>query len=123
MIEPLDDMPEGTIGFKVGGEVTRADYTDVLVPALKGVVDGGGKLKQLYLIEDLEEMDAGALWEDAKTGIDLEAFHRAAFERAAVVTDQQWLVRAIGLFGWMAPGEMKLFPVAQTDEAKAWVAA
>lgn len=30
--------------------------------------------------------------------------------------------RAINHFGWIAPGEVKLFELAQTDDAKAWVA-
>ena len=33
MIELLDDMPQGTIGFRVAGQVKRDDYIDVLVPS------------------------------------------------------------------------------------------
>lgn len=121
MIEQLDDMPAGTIGFRVSGEVTRADYTDVLVPELKRIAESGGKLRQLYLI-DMKEMDPSALWEDAKTGAGLGMHHRDAFEKAAVVTDQGWLVKAAGLFGFMAPGELRVFPTAELAQAKDWVA-
>ena len=121
MIERLEDMPEGTIGFRVKGEVEREDYTDVLVPALKAVAESGGKLRQLYLI-DMEEIEPGALWEDAKTGADLGLHHRDAFEKAAIVTDQRWLVKAAGLFGFMAPGELRVFPTAELTQAKDWVA-
>jgi hypothetical protein len=32
MVERMADMPPGTVGFRVGGEVERDDYRDVLVP-------------------------------------------------------------------------------------------
>jgi hypothetical protein len=122
MIERMDGMPEGTLGFRVGGEITPADYKDVLVPELRKVVDDGGRLRQLYLIEHLDKIDPAALWEDAKVGLDLGTHHHAAFERAAIVTDQEWLLRTIRVFGGMAPGELKAFPTAELAQATSWVA-
>jgi hypothetical protein len=34
VIELLTDMPSGTVGFRVAGEVEREDYDDVLTPEL-----------------------------------------------------------------------------------------
>jgi hypothetical protein len=56
MIEPMDGMPDGTLGFRVAGEVDRSDYTDVMVPELRKAVEQGGGLRTLYLIDRLEEM-------------------------------------------------------------------
>ncbi len=92
------------------------------MPELHRVVRTGGRLRTLYLIDRLEEMDAGALWEDAKTGLDLGIRNHSSWERTAVVTDQEWLARAAGLFAWMAPGELRIFPVAELEQAKRWVA-
>ena len=122
MIELMEGMPAGTLGFRVVGEVERSDYTDVMVPELKKAVEQGGGLRTLYLIDRLEEMEPGALWEDAKTGFDLGLRHHSAWERTAFVTDQEWLARSARLMAWMAPGELKVFPVAELEEAKAWVA-
>ena len=122
MIEPIADMPAGTIGLRVSGRLERADYTDVLEPALKNAVEQGSGLRSLYLIDKLEWMDPGALWEDAKTGFDLSVARRADWRRTAVVTDQNWLAEAARLFAWMVPGEFKTFPVAEIEPAKAWVA-
>jgi hypothetical protein len=36
MIERITEMPAGTVGFRVAGEVERDDYTDVLVPDCAG---------------------------------------------------------------------------------------
>ena len=41
----------------------------------------------------------------------------------AVVTDIEWVDHMITLFGWMTPGEVRHFPLAQRDEAIAWAAA
>jgi hypothetical protein len=68
-------MPAGTVGFRVAGEVEREDYRDVLVPVLRRALDAGGGLRTLYLIEDLDEVEPGALWADAKLGVDLGVRH------------------------------------------------
>jgi hypothetical protein len=122
MIERLTAMPDGTIGFRVCGEVTREDYTSVLVPDLQAALGAGGGLRTLYVIEDLDEIEPSALWEDAKTGFDLGVRHHREWRRSAIVTDHEWLARATRLFAWMIPGEARVFPVAELEEAKAWVA-
>jgi SpoIIAA-like len=122
MVERMADMPAGTLGFRVAGEVERADYERVLVPELRAALDGGGGLRTLYLIEDLDEIEPGALWADAKLGFDLGVRHHSAWERSAIVTDIEWMARASGLFLWMIPGEARVYPVAELDAAKAWVA-
>jgi hypothetical protein len=117
----MDGMPDGTLGFRVSGKLDRSDYTDVMVPELRKAVEQGGELRTLYLIDRLEEMEPGALWEDAKTGFDLGIRHHSAWKRTAMVTDQEWLVRAMQLTAWMAPGELRVFPTAELEQAKAWV--
>ena len=122
MVERLEGMPDGTIGFRVDGDVEREDYTGLLVPELRRAVKAGGGLRTLYLIEDLDEMEPGALWEDAKLGFDLGVRHHSEWERSAIVTDQEWLARATRLFAWMIPGEARVFGRAELAQAKAWVA-
>jgi hypothetical protein len=121
MVELMAGMPAGTLGFRVDGDIEDDDYEDVLVPALKGVVDSGGKLRTLYLIEDIDDIEGEAIWADAKLGFDLGVKHHAAWERSAIVTDITWMARATRLFAWMIPGEARVFPVAELAAAKAWV--
>ena len=123
MIEPLPDMPPGTIGFRAVGEIEREDYDEVLVPALRRAVEAGGGLRTLYVIEDLDEIEPGALWADAKLGFDLGVRHHDAWVRSAIVTDIDWMARATKLFAWMIPGEARVFALDDLDAAKTWVAA
>jgi len=120
MVERLPDMPPGTLGFRASGELTREDYTEVLQPALHVAVADGGRLRTLYVIDDLDEIHPSALWADTKLGLDLTIRHHEAWERTAIVTDIEWMARATRLFLWMIPGEARVFPRAELDQAKAW---
>jgi len=122
MVERMTDMPPGTLGFRVTGDVRREDYDAVLVPELRAAMEAGDGLRTLYLIEGLDDMEAGALWADTKLGVDMGVRHRGDWERSAIVTDISWMVHAMKVFGWMVPGETRVYPVAELDAAKAWVA-
>jgi SpoIIAA-like len=122
MIERMADMPAGTIGFRVTGEVEREDYDNVLVPELRKAIEAGGGLRTLYLVEDLDEIEPGALWADAKLGFDVGVRHRREWVRSAIVTDADWMARATRFFAWMIPGEAKVFALAELEAAKTWVA-
>jgi hypothetical protein len=121
VIERLPDMPPGTVGFRATGGIERQDYDTVLTPALNRAL-AAGDLRTLYVIEDLDEIEPGALWADSKLGFDLAVGHHHAWIRSAVVTDIHWLARATTLFAWMIPGEARVFPLAELEQAKAWVA-
>jgi SpoIIAA-like len=49
--------------------------------------------------------------------------HLTHWERIALVTDIDWMVQLTALFGWMTPGELKHFPLAERQAAIAWAAA
>ncbi len=115
-------MPADTVGFRAAGEIEREDYDDVLVPELHRALEAGGGLRTLYVIEDLDEIEAGALWADSKLGFDLGVRHHDAWVRSAIVTDIDWMARATRLFAWMIPGETRVFPRDELEQAKAWVA-
>src|SRR4051812_35242715 len=118
-IERLNGMPSGTLGFRATDEIEREDYDEVLGPALRGALETGAGLRTLYLIEDLDEVEGGALWADAKLGWDLGIRNHDAWVRSAIVTDIDWMARATKMFAWMIPGEARVFPRAELEQAKA----
>jgi hypothetical protein len=63
-----------------------------------------------------------ALWEDAKLGFDLGIRHHDKWVRSALVTDLGWIVSAMRVFAWVVPGEARVYPVAELEQARAWVA-
>jgi hypothetical protein len=122
MIERIAEMPAGTVGFRIAGEVERDDYRDVLVPELRRALDAGGGLRTSYLIEDQDEVEPRGLWDDAKLGFDLGVRHHGAWVRSAIVTDLDWMARATRLFAWMIPGEARIFETAALEPSTQWVA-
>jgi hypothetical protein len=117
MIKELNDMPAGVIGFEASGKLHAEDYRDVVLPAL-GRAAAAGEVRFVIVMRDFGGMSGGALWQDLKVGIE----HLRAWKRIAVVTDIDWVSHMTSLFGWMTPGEVKTFPIAQQAEAVEWVA-
>jgi len=122
MVETIEEMPAGTLGFRSAGNLTGDDYREVLIPPLKETIERGDKVRMLFVIEeDFGESPSGLL-EDLKTGASLGAGHLSSWERTALATDQDWVRKAVKMFGWIAPGEMKLFPLSDQQAAKDWLA-
>lgn len=122
MIETLDRMPAGTIGFRATGELTAADYRDALVPALKAAV-GSGSVRAVFVVgPEYEGFDLGAVKEDLKGLAPLALEHRDAWKRLAAVTDLDWIAKAVGTFSWLMPGEVRVFALEELEQAKSWVA-
>ncbi len=120
MIELLTGFPEGVLGFVYKGQVTKADFDDVLTPAVEKTLATHQKVRVYSEIApDFAGFDAGAVWEDLKVGIG----HFNAWERVAVVTDVKWIEETTQFVGFLSPAEMKTFPASEAAQAKAWIAA
>lgn len=39
MVERIDDMPAGTIGFRASGKLSRDDYREVMEPGLRAAAE------------------------------------------------------------------------------------
>jgi hypothetical protein len=118
VFERIEGLPDGVIGLRAVGRVTGDDYRSVLVPAVDEATAGGHRARLLLdLGEGFEGYDASAMAADAGVGLE----HFRSFERVAVVTDADWIRRAIHLFGPLIPGEVMVFPVADEARARAWV--
>ena len=120
MIRVLENLPDAVLGVEASGKVTDDDYEQVLVPALQEHLETHSGLRVVYVLgEGFEGWTAGAMWDDARLGIR----HRDAWVKIAVVADNEWIRRTITAFGWMVPGDIRLFSLAERDAAIAWAAA
>ncbi len=118
MIEPMENLPDAVLGFRADGQITASDYTDVLKPAIDAVLQRGADVRIVLEFGEWSGMSGGAMWEDLKMGI--ERFTK--WKRIALVTDIDWMRHATDLFGWMTPGDVKTFALAEHDAAVAWAA-
>ena len=116
VIEELSGLLPGVIGFEVTGTLNAEDYRDVVLPALERAAVSG-EVRFVIVIPEFHGMSVGPV-ADLKVGIE----HLRAWKRIALVTDIEWMNLMTTLFGWMTPGEVRHFPLAQRDEAIAWAA-
>jgi hypothetical protein len=117
MIKEMSDMPSGVIGFESSGKIRAEDYRDVVLPALERAA-AAGEVRFVIVMRDFDGMSGGALWQDLRVGVE----HFRAWKRIALVTDIEWMKQMTLLFGWMTPGEVKIFPLARQAEAIEWAA-
>ena len=117
MMKELSDLPTGVIGFEASGRIRAEDYRDMVLPALERAA-AAGEVRFVIVMRDFDGMSGGAVWQDLKVGFE----HLRAWKRVALVTDIAWMRDLTSLFGWMTPGEVKTFSLAQQDEAIAWAA-
>jgi hypothetical protein len=124
MIELIADMPPNTFGFRGSGKFSKDDYTEVLIPPLREAIERGEKMRMLFQIgPDFHGVEADAVWTQAKADLGLGIRHLSAWERIALVTDEEWVGHAIGLVGWLYPCEMRIFSLDELEAAKEWLAA
>ncbi|KAF7963194.1 hypothetical protein AWV80_12550 [Cupriavidus sp. UYMU48A] len=62
-------------------------------------------------------MSAGAAWDDLKLGV----AHYWHWEAVAVLTDHDWIRRAIDVFRFVVPAHIRTFPDDQAAEARDWI--
>ena len=93
-------------------------YEQVLIPRVSKALAAGGKIRLYYeLGPAFSGIDAGAVWEDLKIGVE----HLSRWERVAVVTDVRWIQHTLEAFRFLMPGRLRIFDTNRTDEARAWI--
>jgi hypothetical protein len=117
-MELLKELPDQVVGVRAFGEVDDDDYEDVLEPAITDRLSRHDKIRLLYVLgPEFTGYEADAMWEDTKLG--LKTF--TDYERMAIVTDTAWLRRSVKAFGWLIPGEVRVYPYGQLDDARTWI--
>ena len=119
MLRRMTDMPAGTIGFEAIGEVEDDDWEETVEPVLRREIAEGRDLRLLYLLgPEAKEVEGDAM--KADTGF--RARHATAFERVAVVSDEDWMRPALRALSFLLPGKAKGFRVRDLQAAKTWLA-
>ncbi len=120
MIEILADFPDNVVAASAHGVVSRRDYQDNLVPRVELTLKRHPKIRCYYeLGREFSGMEAGAMWEDFKIGVE----HLSRWERVAVVTDVDWIRHAVNIFRFLMTGELRVFAVSEAAAAREWITA
>jgi hypothetical protein len=118
MIQLIDGLPDNVIGLEASGQVTASDYEKVIAPVVDEKQHEYDKVRLMYVLgAEFDGYSAGAVLQDSK----LLFKHPSSWEKVAIVTDEDWLRRSVSLFGWLVPGEVKIFANSDSTEARDWV--
>jgi SpoIIAA-like len=122
LIERVTDVPTGTLGFRASGKITSDEYRKLIEP-IYAALERGEKLSLYFeLADDFHGLDFGAIVQDVKAAGSVALKHRSSWQRMALVTDKDWVRHGASAFGWLAPGELRVFEPSERDEARAWLA-
>jgi len=106
------------IEVELSGEVTSADYTETLVPAIEAALAEHDAVRLLVIVQpEFKGYDLGAAWADTMLGLT----HWRGFDRIAVVADQAWVQTSIRLAAPILPCPVQVFDLADLEEARRWM--
>ncbi len=118
MIQIIEDLPSNIVGFKAIGEITEKDFSEIVMPKVKALVDTTDKLNYLLVLEtSLSNFTIGAWMKDAMMGIK----HITKWNRAAIVSDVEAIRNFTNFFSYLMPGEFKGFEHRDLQLAIDWV--
>ena len=122
MVESVTDLPPGTLGFRASGKITGDEYRKLMQP-IYAALERGEKLNIYFeLADDFQGLDLAALWDDLRAAGSVGLKHRSSWQRMALVTEKDWVRHGASAFGWLAPGELRLFELSERDKARGWLA-
>ena len=122
MVSVIAVNAPGVLAFVIAGRLTRADYQDVLLPPIRERIESGEQIRVLAIIEGFQGLEAGGLLEELKAAARVGSAQDSLRSYFAVVTDIDWVRRSIALFGWLVPGDIRVFPPDRRAEAETWLA-
>ncbi len=115
MIALIEGLPAGVVGLEAVGEVESADYEAIAAPAVKRALERHSTIRLIHVLDDrFTGYTAGGACQDAVVGL----AHPRSFDRIAVVTDSESIRRLVTLGGWSIPGELRLFPNREREQAE-----
>jgi hypothetical protein len=117
LFELLPESTETTIGFKISGKITAADY-DALLPKLDEAIAAHGKINLLVLVKDFDFKGLDA----AKADFQFGTHQYRQVEKAAFVSDKKWMEWSIKIMDpFTRRTDEKTFGPEQLEEAWTWV--
>ncbi len=117
MIQKIPNLPANMVGFMADGEVTADDF-DSVKKEVSQLVEKTDKLNYLLFLDNSpKDFTAGAWLQDALLGIQ----NITKWNRAAIVSDSEGVIKFTDAFSKVMPGEFKGFAKTEYEQAVTWV--
>ena len=117
MIQEIQGLPENMVGFRATGEVNESDFSDVVMPRVKEIIEKTDKLNYLLELDtSITNFTFGAWFKDAVMGVK----HLIKWNRCAIVSDVKGIRVFTDIFSVLMPGEFKGFEHKDLQKAIDW---
>jgi hypothetical protein len=118
MFEIIQDMPDGTLGVMAKGNVSPDDCERTLLPLVANRAPSERKAQMLLLFgRDFQDFTTDAL----ANATEFAFKHWREVDRLAVVSDVEWVRKAIWLFAPFMRGNVRVFHDYELEQAKTWI--
>ncbi len=118
MVTVVTDVPANVVAFRATGDVDKADYKNVVIPAIDALVKRRDKINFMLILDtSLKNFSIGAFLQDLGVGLK----HFTKWHRMAIVSESGVINKFSDLFSFIVPGEAKGFTHAELETAKKWV--
>ena len=117
MIEIISGLPANIAGFVARVEVTKDDYTQVVVPKIDEAARHDKLCFFLVLKTDVGNFDFGAWVQDISMGLK----HWSKWHKMAIVTDQKFVEKISDIVSPVMPAEVRGFSLAEEQQAREWI--
>ena len=118
MIYAIENLPANMVGFKAIGNITESDFSKIVIPTVKVLIDKTDKLNYLLVLDtSIKNFSKEAWFENAMMGMK----NLTKWNRAAIVSDVTAIKVFTNIFSVLMPGEFKVFEHSQLQNAIDWV--
>ena len=118
MIQLIDNLPAGTLGFSCGGQISGEEMQRLVIPQVEAALLEHERIKALVVLQpDFEGLSLEAAWDDTNLGLR----HWDGFERLAVVTDLGWVRQATRALALLLPYPVQQFNLSNVEGARRWL--
>jgi len=70
MIQLIDNLPAGTLGFSCGGQISGDDMQRLVIPQVEAALLEHERIKALVVLQpDFEGLSLEAAWDDTNLGL------------------------------------------------------
>ncbi len=118
MFKKLAESSGWVVGYSVAGKLTPADYQRLTIE-FETLVEEEGKVRLLLMLDEFQEAELTALWDDFKFG----AAYNKNIDRLALVGDNQWEAWLAAVSSPFFTGKTKYFHSDNRRQAWEWLRA
>ena len=118
MFSLIQNLPGFAVGIVMIGEVTKKDFEEVLIPAVKAVSKEWKGINLLLVLETkLTNFTEGAWRKDIMTNLR----YYWKWNKIGLVTKDTIIEKTFSAFDLLIPGEVKIFSSDELNAAIVWI--